>query len=62
MPVVVTTGHGVQTRRKLWKYRKCSTLTGWSMFPLFSSPRFGRPRDLAATSSRRQSEVPQIQL
>ena len=34
MPVVATTAHGVQTQRKLWKYRKCSTLTGWSMFPL----------------------------
>ena len=29
-----TTGLCFRQCRKLWKYRKCSTLTGWSMFPL----------------------------
>ena len=29
-----TTGCRVSQCRKQWKYRKCSTLTGWSMFPL----------------------------
>ena len=25
---------GFDSAEKLWKYRKCSALTGWSMFPL----------------------------
>ena len=38
----------------LWQDCRCSRCS--------SSTRFGRPRDLAATISRRQLEVPQIQL
>ena len=45
-----TTGCMVQTVQKLWKYRKCSTLTGWSMLLLFQFiDKVGRPCDLTVT-------------
>ena len=46
---------GLQSR-KLWKFRSCSALTGWSMFPLQFIDKVGRSRDPAAASSRRQSD------
>ena len=49
-PCCATTGCMVQTVQKLWKYRKCSTLTGWSMFLLLQFiDKVGRPCDLAVT-------------
>ena len=50
----------VQTVQKAVVFRKSSTLTGWSMLQFID--KVGRLRDLAATSSRRQLEVPQIKL
>ena len=49
-PCCATTGCMVQTVQKLWKYHKCSTLTGWSMFLLLQFiDKVGRPCDLAVT-------------
>ena len=60
MPWCATDRAVVQTVQKTVVFRKYSTLTGWSMLQFID--KVGRPRDLAATSSRRQSEVPKIQL